>query len=41
MFSGLVAETGRIVKITQNGETIELVVEPHRDDFLTTVQLGD
>ena len=41
MFSGLVAETGRIVKITQDGETIELVVEPHSDDFLITVQLGD
>ncbi|MQB64619.1 riboflavin synthase [Limosilactobacillus reuteri] len=41
MFSGLVAETGRIVKITQDGETIELVVEPHSDDFLTTAQLGD
>ena len=34
MFSGLVAETGRIVKVTQDGETIELVVEPHSGDFL-------
>ena len=41
MFSGLVAGVGRITKINLQGETIELVVTPRIDDFLTTVQLGD
>lgn len=41
MFSGLVAGTGQLKKIEQQGETIRLVVAPQLPHFLKGAKVGD
>ena len=41
MFSGLVAGTGRISALEQEGETIRMAIAPQSADFLTGVEIGD
>lgn len=41
MFSGLVAGTGRIIELKQEGETIRMAIAPQSADFLNGIKVGD
>ncbi|MCH3921666.1 riboflavin synthase [Limosilactobacillus sp.] len=41
MFSGLVAGTGRISELKQEGETIRMGIAPQPADFLNGIKVGD